>query len=142
MTEIVTDIFILRKPCKEVKEGQAIADLVAELFQGLTEHSAQGLAANQIGKSLRVFVMRNDPEPPICLVNPLIAKFRGSQWGEEGCLSLPGVKCQVKRPKDIVIKAQNQYRAPVKYRFSGLKARTACHEVDHLNGKLITDYVK
>lgn len=101
---------------------------------------AAGLSANQLGYNKRIFVMRLDPLPPICMVNPMITKARGSQIGNERCLSVPGKSVKVKRPYQITVKGLNQYLRPVKYKMRGLNARIVCHEVDHLNGKLIIDY--
>ena len=137
---IVTNIAQLRKSTKLVDDNEDIGEIVNNLFQGLKEHNAMGLSANQLGYNKRIFVMTMKPYPPVCVVNPIIAKERGSQLTEEGCLTLPGVIVKVKRPRQVVIKGQNQYHKPVKYRLNGQQARIACHEVDHLIGKLITDY--
>jgi len=140
MATIVTDIRFLRKRTEEVQEGEDISEIVASLFQELKEFNAEGLSANQLGYNKRIFVMTMKPYPPICVVNPIITKVRGNQLGEERCLSLPGVTVKVKRPQQIIIKGLNQYFKPVKYKLSGFQARKACHEIDHLNGKLIIDY--
>jgi len=136
---IVTDEQ-LRKPTSFVETGADITEIVANLFRELKEFNAYGLAANQLGYSLRIFVMSMEPLPPICVVNPLIVKVRGSQIREERCLSLPGIVRKVKRPKTVTIKGLNQYWKPVRYRFNGMQAAIAYHEVDHLIGKLIIDY--
>lgn len=138
--EIVTDITKLRKPTKFVEEGDNINQSVEDLFLGLKEFSAIGLSANQLGYSHRIFVMMMPAGPPICLVNPMISKVRGNNIREEGCLSIPKVKVTIKRPQQLTIKGVNRYFKPVKYKLSGLQARVACHEVDHLFGKLILDY--
>lgn len=137
---IVTNEKYLRRPTDFVHDSEDIAEIVDNLFQGLKEHDTLGLAANQLGYKKRIFVMSMKPQPRICVVNALIMKQRGSQVVLEGCHSLPGVEVRVKRPLQITLKGVNQYFKPVKYRLSGLQARTACHEVDHLIGKLITDY--
>lgn len=138
--KIVTNEKQLRKPTDFVKEGEDISEMVDSLFREMQENDALGLAANQLGYKKRLFVMSIEPWPPICVVNALILKNRGSQVGMEGCRSLPGVKVRVKRPQQITLRGVNQYFRPVKYRLSGLQARIACHEIDHLIGKLITDH--
>ena len=138
--KIVTNISQLSKPTKEVNEREDIGEIVAALFEGLKEYNALGLSANQLGYDKRIFVMAMNPYPSVCVVNPVIAKGRGSQLAVEACLCLPGVTVKLKRPYQVVIKGENQYRKPVKYKLSGQQARIACHEVDHLMGKLITDY--
>lgn len=137
---IITNVTPLRKPTKWVDGNDDIGEIVASLFAELKEHNALGLSANQLGYKRRIFVMTMKPSPAVCIVNPLITKQRGYQIGEEGCLSLPGIIVKVKRPQQIVIKGENQYRKHAKYKLSGQQARIACHEMDHLVGKLITDY--
>jgi len=137
---IVTSERLLRKPTEFVKETDDIKQVVEDLFRELEERQALGLAANQLGYSCRVFAMRVEPMPPICIVNPVVTKQKGSQLGTEYCLSVPGEKVVIKRPHMVVVKGVNQYFRPVRYRLSGLQARIACHEIDHLLGKLIVDY--
>jgi len=142
--KIVTNIHQLREPTKWVKD-EDISEIVANLFEGLKEYNALGLSANQLGYDKRIFVMVMKPYPPVCIVNPVITKERGNEVRGEACLSLPETRkpnsaIMVKRPKKVTVKGLNQYRKPVKYRLNGQQARTACHEVDHLTGKLITDY--
>jgi peptide deformylase len=143
--KIVTDIRQLHKPTKPVEGGEDIDEMVDTLFKGLVGYQegnliAVGLSANQLGYDRSIFVMKMDPLPPICMVNPVITKTKGSQVREEGCLSVPGKTVKVKRPYQVTVKGLNRYLRPVKYKMSGFRARVVCHEVDHLNGKLITDY--
>lgn len=137
---IVTNEAQLRIPTDFVKKGEDISEIVDNLFREMQDHDALGLAANQLGYKKRIFVMNMKPWPPICVVNALIRKNRGGRVSLEGCRSLPGVEVRVKRPQHITLKGVNQYFKPVKYRLKGLHARIACHEIDHLIGKLITDY--
>jgi peptide deformylase len=98
------------------------------------------LSANQIGSSQRVMVMRYDnAHPPICLVNPRITKKKGTQLDREACLSMPNEITWVRRPMQVKVDGKNQYGVWVKYDFHGHAARVCCHEVDHLNGWLMTD---
>jgi len=138
-TEIVTDVDFLHKPCEPVAEGQKISDIVAALLSRL-KRGGCGLAANQLGVRLRICVIGMPNSAPICLVNPVLVKQKKSVKAEEECLSLPGVTRVLVRPKEIVVKGLNQYFKPVRYRLEGRAARAACHEIDHLNGKLIIDY--
>ena len=137
---IVTDINRLRKATEWVKETDDILKIAEDLFREMAEFHAQGLAANQLGYNLRMFVMELNRGTPICIVNPVIVKTRGSYESNEACLSLLGVLVRVKRPVEVRVKGVNQYFKPVNYRFRGIEARRACHEIDHLIGKLITDY--
>lgn len=144
--KIITNIAQLRKPTQWVDGNEDISEIVDNLFQGLKEHNTLGLSANQLGYNKRIFVMTMKPYPPICVVNPIITKVRGSQVREESCLSIPetlrrsGSGISVRRPQQIIIKGLNQYFKPVKYKLSGFQARKACHGIDHLNGKLVIDY--
>lgn len=138
--DIVTDIDYLHKPCEEVKENDPIGDIVEGLFRELTAHQGLGLAANQLRIPLRIFVMINPPQPPVCMVNPALTKTKGSSLNEEGCLSLPGIVRLLRRPFEVVVKGVNQYWKPARWHLTGMKARVACHETDHLCGRLIIDY--
>lgn len=83
--KIVTDVKKLRKPCKEASNPDDVLMVAGALFKTMGEdENCCGLSANQIGYDLRVFVMRNDPSTPICLVNPVLTKEKGHQLGEEG----------------------------------------------------------
>lgn len=138
--QIVTNETSLRKPTEWVKEGDDIKQVVDDLFREMKEHQAIGMAANQLGYDYSIFVMNAKPLPPICIVNPVVVKKKGSQLAHEWCLSVPGQSIVVKRPLRVRVKGVNEYLKSVKYQFSGLQARIACHEIDHLCGKLITDY--
>jgi len=140
--DIVTDQKQLRKLTKPVEEGENISKIVDALLSELKERNAWGLSANQLGYDRQVFVMKMSIGPPVCVINPSISKERGSQVRTENCLSVPGKIIEVKRPLQIVLKGINRYFKPVKYRLNGIYARTACHEVDHLNGILIIDKEK
>ena len=139
--KIITDIDQLHQPTKQVSEADpALEAIVSTLFEELNSRDdCAGLAANQFGFKLKVLVMRLEQYAPICIINPVITKAKSSHLGPETCLSLPGQKVAVKRPQQITVKGVNQYFKFVKYRFHGLLARVACHEIDLLNGILITD---
>jgi peptide deformylase len=142
--DIVTDTDFLRKSCDEVPVGKQIEPLVGLLFQGMMQtRSIAGLAANQLGVPWRICVLyavEKGHTRPVCLVNPQIVKEKGKQISEEGCVSLPDIHVRIKRPREVVVKGLNQYFRPVKYKMSEVRAACACHEIDHLNGILMTDY--
>ncbi len=77
--------------------------------------------------------------PPTVIVNPRIEKRKGHQTYTEGCLSLPGQLYTVTRPMKVVLQGENVLHRPVQYRLTGWDTRVACHEIDHLDGKLISD---
>jgi len=139
--EIETNQEFLRRPCREVYEADNPDVVIAKLFDALKENDHfLGIAANQIREPLRIFVIVMRPGKPICLINPKIVKEKGKEKKPEACLSLPGVIWKVTRPREIKIEGYNQYMKFVRYHLKGIDARTACHEVDHLNGILIIDH--
>jgi peptide deformylase len=100
-----------------------------------------GLAAPQVGVLRRVVVMdvSEDKSDYLELINPEITEVEGSQTGNEGCLSLPGLCGVVTRPMVVKVKAQNRDGKWCLYKGEGLKARCFCHEIDHLEGVLYKD---
>lgn len=126
---------ILRTVCERVgiAEGLRIgADLKLAQGEGI------GLAAPQIGENARVFIMRGWPEP---FINPeLVEQSFEREVAEEGCMSLPGIKCQVERARKIKLRWQRPNGEWTTRKLRGMDARCAQHELDHLDGVLIVDY--
>lgn len=103
-------------------------------------HDALGLAAPQVGVSMRVIVYRgNSKAEPAVLINPVIVESRGSMGSMEGCLSIPGQRRKVKRAQTIKIVGFDRNLTPVSYHLTGMAACVAQHEVDHLDGRLMTE---
>jgi len=140
--EIVTDLQKLHIPTKLVTKASEAKEIADTLFSEMREHNAQGLSAIQLGISKSIFVMKHEGFAPICIVNPKIVKEKGHQKSKELCLSIPGVEVKLKRPLTVRVVGVNQYFKPVGYNFGGVNARRACHEIDHLNGKLTIDYTE
>lgn len=137
---IISDIDALRQHSDFVPPSQPVGELVALMLQELENHNGLGLAAPQVGQLLRVIVLDMTPDPPVCILNPVIQRTRGTQRSGEACLSLPGIEVWLERPMQVVVTGWNQDYRPVRYRFRGLRATVACHEIDHLNGVLLLDY--
>ncbi len=120
-----------------------LATLVKDMFETMYDAPGRGLAAPQIGVSQRVFVVDTewkeaDPQPMI-FVNPQIAaQAPETVQGIEGCLSIPGKSYDVSRPTWVDMKWQDLDGAVQRARFEGVQAVCVCHELDHLNGVLIT----
>ncbi|WP_239339662.1 peptide deformylase [Frankia sp. CiP3] len=113
--------------------------LVADLTDTMHEADGVGLAAPQLGVSLRVFAYDVDGEVGH-LVNPLLGPFSEELMdGEEGCLSLPGIAFELKRPERVLAVGQNVHGDPVAIEGSGLLSRCVQHETDHLDGVLFID---
>jgi len=140
--DIIKDIDFLHIPVNPTPQGAYIADVYETMMKELENRgNAAAITANQLGlqPNARAFVMTMDTLTNIFIVNPVITKAIGEGTDIEVCLSLPGIKCKVKRPKKIVVQGFNEEWEPVKYRFHEMSARIVCHEIDHLDGKLIID---
>ena len=128
---------ILAKRCREVPQ---ITDRVRQLIDDMVEtmHDAQGvgLAAPQVGVLRRVVVVDVGDGNVYELINPEIVESEGDQYGEEGCLSVPGLVGLVHRPEHVKVRALDRNGETVEYEGTELLARAFCHELDHLEGTL------
>lgn len=134
---------ILRKKAKEIslKEISAgqLARLVSAMGKTMIKTDGAGLAAPQVGKSIRLAVV-NSKDGIICLINPKITrKSWAKELDQEGCLSIPGVFGKVRRHKKIFLTYYDQTGKKVKRSAQGLMARVMQHEIDHLDGILFID---
>ncbi|TYQ15629.1 UNVERIFIED_CONTAM: peptide deformylase [Acetivibrio alkalicellulosi] len=132
---------ILRKVSKSVDEiNQRILTLIKDMAQTMYDAKGVGLAAPQVGVLKRVVVI--DVGGGLFeLINPEIVKKEGEQIDIEGCLSLPGIMGDVKRPEIVVVEALDPKGEKVTIQADGLLARALCHEIDHLDGILFKDRV-
>jgi len=130
---------VLREASAPVAEvTEEVRRLVDDMFETMDAAEGVGLAANQIGRALRVAVVDADGER-FAMINPMIVEASGKASEEEGCLSIPEVYAEVTRPERVVLEATG--RDGVRYRLEadGLKARAIQHEIDHLDGILFLD---
>jgi peptide deformylase len=137
---------ILEKPGAPVKEFDAeLEQLVEDMFASMYAAQGVGLAAHQIGRSLRLAVVDvtagKNPEARIVLANPEIIHAEGEVREEEGCLSIPGFRGYVIRPQFVTIKAHDAKGESFEIRGENLLARAFCHEIDHLNGVLFLQHL-
>jgi peptide deformylase len=135
---------ILRQRAEEVEEiDDDLRELAEEMFETMYTEEGIGLAAPQVGVSKRLFVMdlREDGAGPQAVVNPVIVEHSGSERGEEGCLSLPGLVGAVERPARIVVEGLDLDGKPLRIEASELLARCIQHEIDHLDGVLFIDHL-
>ena len=137
---------VLEKPGVAIaKFDAALEELAEDMFATMYAAQGVGLAAPQIGKSLRIAVVDvtggKNPEAKIVLVNPEIIHAEGEKREEEGCLSIPGFRGYVVRPQFVTVKAQNAKGEPFEIRGEDLVARAFCHEIDHLNGILFLQHL-
>ncbi len=132
---------ILRETCQPLNEvTDAVRNLIDDMAETMREHKGVGLAACQVGVKERVVVISGRKEL-ISLVNPEILHSEGKEIAEEGCLSVPDVQVDVERAAQIVVEGLDRDGKRVKLTLDGLVARAMQHEVDHLNGVLITVYL-
>ena len=101
-----------------------------------------GLAAPQVGILKQIVVIDTTGEDPLVLINPEIIETSGSQTGEEGCLSVPGMAGTVTRPNYVKVRAFDEDMQEFILEGEELLARAICHETDHLHGKLYTELVE
>jgi peptide deformylase len=132
---------ILRRGCVNVakitdKERRLFLQMLFTMrhFEGI------GLAAPQIGIS-RKMIVADIGEGPVQLANPEILKTKGEDSLKEKCLSVPGVAVNVERPYQVIVSGLNEQNQRVEVMARGLMARVLQHEIDHLEGKLIIDYL-
>lgn len=145
---------ILRKKAKEIKNGSAdVPALVQDMFETMYAAHGVGLAAPQIGKSVRLFVVdgtslgEEDEAEDMTgfkkvFVNPELLDEYGNSWPfEEGCLSIPNIREKVSRQGKIRIRYFDEQWNKFEEEYNGVKARIIQHEYDHLDGKLFIDYL-
>lgn len=133
---------VLQKPAEMVKEFDTpeLHKLLEDMFESMYAARGVGLAAPQIGISKQIAVIDvsvgEDPSQKIVLINPAIIGNEGKQISEEGCLSIPGFREDVKRGKRVTVRAQNAKGESFEMTGEDLLARAFLHETDHLNGRL------
>lgn len=133
---------VLSERTKEVEDFEGIGGLTEDMLRIMFENEGIGLAANQVGVSERVFVMKiGEEEEAIRVVNPVLMDSEGEDEMEEGCLSVPGTAIEISRPDSIKLRGFTPDGEELELKLEGLMARVALHEMDHLNGILIIDYL-
>jgi len=142
---------VLRRKAKRVpKIGASIHKLIEDMIESMYAAHGVGLAAPQIGVSLRVIVIGLPEEEPFALINPQIVKVGGKRLVEEGCLSVPGYRAELTRSKLVVAKGLSPAGKEVRIKArddpsaglrTGLLAQALEHEIDHLNGILYIDHL-
>jgi peptide deformylase len=120
---------------------QKLKDLVSQMFELMREAKGVGLAAPQVGQNIRLFIMNHDGDVANdqVYINPQLSDADGDAEDEEGCLSLPKINIDVLRSETIRISALDLEGKPFAQTETGYLARIWQHEIDHLNGILLTD---
>ncbi len=131
---------VLRRRAAPVGEiTPEIRTLVDDMIETMWDEVGIGLAAPQVGVSLRLIVVGDEGRDPRALVNPVLVGQRGQATAEEGCLSIPGVFAPVTRAEWVKVEATDLDGRPVALEGRGLLARVLQHELDHLDGVLFID---
>jgi len=133
---------ILKKKAKAIKKiDSKIKKLIADMEETMRAEPGVGLAAPQVGESIRLFVA-DIGEGIIVMINPKIVKRKGEQTFMEGCLCLPGLDAPVKRASYVKVKGMNLKGKIREVEAQGLLAQVFQHEIDHLDGKVFIDRVE
>lgn len=143
---------LLRTKCKEVEAvTEEIKSLIESMIETMDAKHGIGIAAPQVGKCLRIFIVRSyietkegksDVSDPYVYINPkIISKSEETCFETEGCLSIPGIREEVERPLSIVIEATDLNGERFREELTGYNARIRMHENDHLNGVLFIDRI-
>lgn len=152
---------VLRKMCIDITPGHPGLDkLIADMWETMYNSNGVGLAAPQINRDIRLFVMdslqvvegfddeekeqfSNDDGYKGVFINPQILSATGTEWAyNEGCLSIPKIREDIVRPEEVVIAFQDEVFREHTRTFHGVTARIILHEYDHIEGKLFIDYLK
>jgi peptide deformylase len=138
---------VLRHAARPVgaADAEAVRDLIPRMLATMYAAPGIGLAAPQVGVSLRLAVIdlqREDRPEPLVLVNPeIVARSAETEAHEEGCLSLPGQYADVVRPRGVTVRFLDEAGARREVAAEGLLARCVQHEIDHLDGVLFVDHL-
>ena len=152
---------ILRKVCADITPGYpGLEKLLADMWETMYNSNGVGLAAPQINKDIRLFVIDSGqifenqdedekglyPDEPGfkgVFINAHIAELNGKEWSyNEGCLSIPKIREDIMRYESVTLKYVDENFAPHTTTFIGLTARIILHEYDHIDGKLFIDHIK
>ena len=142
---------VLRQRAKDIEKGTDLKPLIADMFETMYAANGIGLAAPQIGKGIRLFVVDGtgmEDEPGMedfkkAFVNPQILDESGNPWEfEEGCLSIPNIREKIFRKEKVNIRYFDEEWNLHEETLDGMKARIVQHEYDHIEGKLFVDYLK
>ena len=141
---------VLRQRAKDIEPGTELTQVVQDMYETLGAANGIGLAAPQIGKSIRLFIVDGtglEEEPGMetfrkVFVNPEMIEELGGLWEfEEGCLSIPNIRERIARKEQLRIRYYDENWNPFEETYDGMKARIIQHEYDHIEGKMFVDYL-
>ncbi len=141
---------VLKKQAVDIVKGEIdVVELANDMFETMHQAQGIGLAAPQIGKSIRMFIADAAPledeeigDWKQVFINPEIIEESGDDWAfEEGCLSIPNIREDVMRPEKLKIRYFDENWVKHEEEFDGMQARIIQHEYDHIEGILFTDHL-
>ena len=138
---------VLRKKSQNVQKfGEDEKKLIKDLFETMYHHKGIGLAAIQVGIPKRIIVLdvmqKEDQKKPLCFINPVIKKLSNERSKyEEGCLSIPNTFIEIERPKSCIVEYVDIDGKKINMECDGLLSTCIQHEINHLDGKLIIDFL-
>lgn len=148
---------VLKKRCEEIEEDhEGLEDIINNMFETMENANGVGLAAPQVGKSIRLFIVDASPFAEDeeldeetreylanftrVFINPILIEETGEKWAfQEGCLSIPDIREDIQRKPDIIIEYYDENFELQEEELSGIVARVVQHEYDHIEGMLFTD---
>ena len=135
---------VLRQKAKRVRNiDSSIEKLIDDMLETMHAASGMGLAAPQVGVPLQLAIIETpEEEELIVLINPQIVKKSGERLVDEGCLSIPGYRGDIKRSVSVTVKGRNRRGKEIRLKATELLAQALEHEIDHLNGVLYIDYLE
>ena len=134
---------VLRQKAKTIPVvDKSIKSLIDDMIETMKAGAGCGLAAPQVGVSLRCIVLGMPEEEPYAIINPEFVKRFGEREIEEGCLSVPDLGGHIKRSISVIVKGLDRHGKPIRIRGKELLSQALEHEIDHLNGVLFIDRVE
>jgi peptide deformylase len=136
------DTILGRKAKKVPTIDGSIQQLINDMVETMQKENGVGLAAPQVGISLRVVVLQMPEEEPFAIINPKIVRRSGEREVMEGCLSIPGYQGEIRRSISVTVKGLDRQGKAIRIKAIGLMAQALEHEIDHLNGVLYVDHIE
>jgi peptide deformylase len=134
---------VLRRKAKRVSHvDESLNRLIDDMIDTMQDAQGAGLAAPQVGVSLKIAVVQMPDEDVIVLVNPEVVRKEGERYVVEGCLSVPGYRGEIKRAEKVTVKAIDRNGKAFRIKADDLLAEVLEHEIDHLNGVLYIDHLE
>lgn len=134
---------VLGQKAKRVSRiDKSIQRLIDDMVETMQQANGVGLAAPQVGVSLRVIVLQMPEEEPMAIINPEMVKRLGEREVTEGCLSIPGYFGEIKRSDSVIVKGRDRQGKAIRIKATDLMAEALEHEMDHLNGILYIHHLE